>query len=59
MEENGHIKTSDKYSLQGMVYDRIREDILNGIYKENDELKEMTIGAELGVSRTPVSIKAA
>lgn len=54
MDDSGHIKTSDKYSLQGMVYDRIREDILNGVYKENDELREMTIGAELGVSRTPV-----
>lgn len=54
MEDSGHIKTSDKYSLQGMVYDRIREDILNGVYKENEELRETTIGAELGVSRTPV-----
>ncbi|MBQ3583160.1 MAG: GntR family transcriptional regulator [Lachnospiraceae bacterium] len=54
MEESGQIKTSDKYSLQGRVFDRLREDILNGVYKENDELKEMTIGAELGVSRTPV-----
>lgn len=54
MEESGQIKVNDKYSLQARVFNRIREDILNGIYKENDELKEMTIGAELGVSRTPV-----
>lgn len=54
MEDNKYIKTSDKYSLQGMVYDRIHKDILNGVYKKDDELKEMTIGAELGVSRTPV-----
>lgn len=54
MEESGQIRVNDKYSLQARVFNRIREDILNGIYKENDELKEMTIGAELGVSRTPV-----
>lgn len=54
MEESSQIRVNDKYSLQARVFNRIREDILNGIYKENDELKEMTIGAELGVSRTPV-----
>lgn len=44
----------DKYSLRGKVYDRIREDILNGIYKEQEELKEATLGEKMGVSRTPV-----
>ncbi len=29
-------------------------DILNGRYKEHDELRENTLGKELGVSRTPV-----
>ena len=47
-------EVTDKYSLRGRVFHRIREDILSGKYKENDELKEMTIGEELGVSRTPV-----
>ena len=47
-------EVTDKYSLRGRVFNRIREDILSGKYKENDELKEMTIGEELGVSRTPV-----
>ena len=42
------------HSLGGRVFQKIREDILNGIYKENDELRENTIGKELGVSRTPV-----
>ena len=42
------------HSLGGRVFQRIREDILNGKYKENDELRENTIGKELGVSRTPV-----
>ena len=45
---------TDKYSLRGRVFHRIREDILNGKYKDNEELKEVAIGNELGVSRTPV-----
>ena len=47
-------EVSDKYSLRGRVFHKIREDILNGKYKQNEELREATIGAELGVSRTPV-----
>lgn len=46
--------TSDQYSLRGRVFHKIRGDILNGKYKENEELKEVAIGQELGVSRTPV-----
>ena len=42
------------YSLGGRVFQKIREDILNGRYKEHDELRENTLGKELGVSRTPV-----
>lgn len=42
------------HSLGGRVFQKVREDILNGKYKENDELRENTIGKELGVSRTPV-----
>ena len=48
------METSDKYSLRGKVYDRIREDILNGVYKEHEELKEATLGKKMDVSRTPV-----
>ncbi len=44
----------DKYSLRGRVFKKIREDILSGKYEQNEELKETSIGAELGVSRTPV-----
>lgn len=47
-------ETGDKYSLRGKVYDRIREDILNGVYKEHEELKEATLGKMMEVSRTPV-----
>ncbi|MDE7030070.1 MAG: GntR family transcriptional regulator [Lachnospiraceae bacterium] len=45
---------SDKYSLRGRVFRKLREDILNGEYQENDELREAAIAEELGVSRTPV-----
>lgn len=45
---------SDKYSLRGRVFRKLREDILGGKYQENDELKEAAIAEELGVSRTPV-----
>ena len=47
-------ESGDKYSLRGRVYDRIRDDILNGVYKEHEELKEATLGEKMGVSRTPV-----
>lgn len=41
-------------SLRGKVFQRLREDILSGVYQENDELREVSIGEKLGVSRTPV-----
>lgn len=47
-------EVTDKYSLRGRVFNKVRDDILSGKYKENDELKEIAIGEELGVSRTPV-----
>ncbi|MCR4961143.1 MAG: GntR family transcriptional regulator [Lachnospiraceae bacterium] len=47
-------EVTDKYSLRGRVFNKVREDILSGKYKENEELKEIAIGEELGVSRTPV-----
>lgn len=51
-----HIKqeAAEKFSLRGRVFHKIREDILSGKYKDNEELKEVAIGEELGVSRTPV-----
>lgn len=45
---------ADRYTLSGRVYGAIREKILSGYYKENEELKETAVAAELGVSRTPV-----
>ena len=44
----------DHYSLSAKVFHSIREDILNGKYQANEELKEKNIGDDLGVSRTPV-----
>jgi DNA-binding GntR family transcriptional regulator len=49
-----HKEVTDKYSLRGRVFNKIREDILSGKYSQNEELKETSIGMELGVSRTPV-----
>lgn len=47
-------EVTDKYSLRGRVFNRLREDILSGKFEEHEELKEVAIGEELGVSRTPV-----
>ena len=44
----------DNNSLRGQVFQEIREDILKGKFKENEELREATLGKKLGVSRTPV-----
>ena len=44
----------DKHSLGSRVFHIIRENILAGKYAPNEDLKEKTIGEELGVSRTPV-----
>lgn len=44
----------DNYSLSARVFHMIRENILSGKYKKDEELKEKNIGEELGVSRTPV-----
>lgn len=47
-------EVTDKYSLRGRVFNRLREDILSGKYEKDEELREITIAAEFGVSRTPV-----
>ena len=41
-------------SLGGQIFNRIRNDILSGNYAPGEELKEATLGKQLGVSRTPV-----
>lgn len=47
-------EVTDKYSLRGRVFQKLRDDILDGKYAEHEELREVAIGEELGVSRTPV-----
>lgn len=47
-------EVTDKYSLRGRVFHKLREDILSGKYEEHEEIKEVAIGEALGVSRTPV-----
>ena len=55
MEEfDAEQEAADKYTLRGRVFNQIREAILSGKYKSGEELRESTIGHELGVSRTPV-----
>lgn len=46
--------SEDNYSLSSRVFRTIRENILSGKYTTDEELKEKSIGEELGVSRTPV-----
>lgn len=40
--------------MREVVYRRIRENILLGVYQPGDHLKEAEIASNLGVSRTPV-----
>ncbi len=47
-------EVTDKFSLRGRVFHKLREDIINGKYAVGEELREVAIGEELGVSRTPV-----
>lgn len=47
-------EVTDKYSLRGRVFNKLREDILSGKYEDYEELREVAISEELGVSRTPV-----
>lgn len=44
----------ERRSLGGKVFTLLREEILNGDFEENEELKENVLANKLGVSRTPV-----
>ena len=37
-----------EHSLSSRVFQKIRDNILDGTYREHDELRENTIGKELG-----------
>ena len=41
-------EVTDKYSLRGRVFNKLRDDILSGKYAEHEELKEVAIGEEMG-----------
>ncbi len=45
---------NESLPLRDRVFNQLREDILNGKFSANEELKEIQIGKMLGVSRTPV-----
>lgn len=48
------MESYQEHSLSGRVFHKLRDDILDGKYQKNDELRETAIGQEMGVSRTPV-----
>ena len=45
---------NDRQSLTAKVYSKVREDILEGRYKNGDYLVETKLAEELSVSRTPI-----
>ncbi|KUO53530.1 MAG: GntR family transcriptional regulator [Desulfitibacter sp. BRH_c19] len=44
----------DQNSLRGMVFNRLLDDILNGVYIPGETLVESKLAEKLGVSRTPI-----
>ncbi|MEW6623921.1 MAG: GntR family transcriptional regulator [Bacillota bacterium] len=44
----------DQHSLRGMVFNRLLDDILNGVYQPGETLVESKLAEKLGVSRTPI-----
>ncbi|MEE1243595.1 GntR family transcriptional regulator [Frisingicoccus sp.] len=44
----------NEYSLTEKVYHNLREDILSGIFRDQEELRETALAKTYGVSRTPV-----
>ena len=47
LQDSGH-------SLRVKIYNRLKNAILNGVYKPGESLIEMRLAKELGVSRTPI-----
>ena len=48
------MKSTKEGSLSSQVFQKLRSDIIEKKYKENDELKEVALAKALNVSRTPV-----
>ncbi len=43
-----------EYSLRNKIFNKIREDIIEGRYKDGESLVEKKLAEEFGVSRTPI-----
>ena len=41
-------------SLTTLIFEKVREDVLNGVYKSGEKIIEAKVAEEMGVSRTPV-----
>ena len=41
-------------SLTSLIFDKVRDDVLNGVYKSDEKIIEAKVAEEMGVSRTPV-----
>ncbi len=49
-----HLLSQQSLSLSDTVFQKLEERILSGVYKDGENLTEVKISQELGVSRTPV-----
>ena len=45
---------SKNVSLANQVYEKIENNILNGVYAQGEVISEIRLSEELGVSRTPI-----
>lgn len=45
---------NESKSLTTLIYNKLREDILNAVYKNDEKIIEAKVADEIGVSRTPV-----
>jgi len=45
---------NESKSLTTLIYNKLREDILNAVYKNDEKIIEAKVAEEIGVSRTPV-----
>ena len=53
-KKNTPTTSTPRANLDGMVRDKLRQDILNGVISHNTHLSELKISQQYGVSRTPV-----
>lgn len=48
------MKTEQGSSLSSAVYNKLEEEILNGVYPSGENLTEISLSQKFGVSRTPI-----